>query len=140
VYLSGVRFAWICSVPKDNICDSNSSKTTASSLYIVPQFISMALLVHSGPRHLIQFRNHFSHSTTPWSSVQPVARTLPEHRTTQTHNNHIPNIHTLSGIQTHEPSVRSSKENSCHRPRGHSDRLFSSLLTIILSLSYFKRH
>jgi hypothetical protein len=28
----------------------------------------------------------------------------------------------LSGIRTHEPSVRASEDNSCHRPRGYCDR------------------
>jgi hypothetical protein len=31
-------------------------------------------------------------------------------------------IHALSGIQTHDPSVRASEDGSCLRPRGHCDR------------------
>jgi hypothetical protein len=47
----------------------------------------MALPAHSGPRPLIQFRNHFfTDGRTPWTSDQPVARPLPKHRTTQTQN------------------------------------------------------
>jgi hypothetical protein len=33
------------------------------------------------------------------------------------------NIHALSGIQTHDPSVRASEDSSCLRPRGPCDRL-----------------
>jgi hypothetical protein len=31
-------------------------------------------------------------------------------------------MHALSGIQTHDPSVRASEVSSCLRPRGHRDR------------------
>jgi hypothetical protein len=43
-------------------------------------------------------------------SDQPVPRSLPKHRTTQTHNKriHTPNIHALSGIRTHDPSERTA--------------------------------
>jgi hypothetical protein len=49
----------------------------------------------------------FSFSRTPWTSDQHVARPLPKHRTTQTKNKriHTPNIHALSGIRIHDPSV-----------------------------------
>jgi hypothetical protein len=88
-------------------------------------FLSMALPGHSGPRPLIQFRNHFyTDGRTPWTSDQPVARPLPKHRTTQTQNKriHTPNIHALNGIRTHDPSFRASEDSSCLRPRGYCDR------------------
>jgi hypothetical protein len=50
---------------------------------------------------------------------RPVARPLPKHRT-QTQNNRI---HALSGIRTHDHSVRASEDSSYLRPRGHCDRL-----------------
>jgi hypothetical protein len=52
-----------------------------------------------------QFHDHFTDGRTPWTSDQLVARPLPKHRTTQTQNKHIhiPNIHALCGIQTHDP-------------------------------------
>jgi hypothetical protein len=58
-------------------------------------------------------------------SDQPVARPLPKHRTTQTQNKRIraPNIHALSGIRTHDPSVLASEDSSWLRSRGHCDRL-----------------
>jgi hypothetical protein len=73
-----------------------------------PYFFSMALPAHSAPRPLIQLRNLFyTDGRTPWTSDQPVARPLPTHRTTQTQNKRIqtPNIHALSGIRSHDPSV-----------------------------------
>jgi hypothetical protein len=35
---------------------------------------------------------------------------------------HNTDIHDLSGIRTHDPSVRVSEDSSCLRPRGHCDR------------------
>jgi hypothetical protein len=66
----------------------------------------------------------FTDGRTPWTSDQPVARLLPKHTTTQKQNKHIhtSNIHALSGIPTHEPSVRASEVSSCLRPRGYCDR------------------
>jgi hypothetical protein len=37
-------------------------------------------------------------------------------------NIHTPNIHALSGIRTHDPSVRASEDSSCLRPCGYCDR------------------
>jgi hypothetical protein len=50
-------------------------------------------------------------STTPWTSDQLITRPLPEHRTAQTQNKHIytPNIHALSGIRTHNHSIRAKQ-------------------------------
>jgi hypothetical protein len=36
------------------------------------------------------------------------------------------NIHSLSGIRTHDPCVRASEESSCLRPRGPCDRLLQT--------------
>jgi hypothetical protein len=60
-----------------------------------------------------------------WANVQPVARPLPKHRTTQTQDKsiHTPNIHALSWIRTYDPSVRESDDSSCLRPLGYCDRL-----------------
>jgi hypothetical protein len=62
---------------------------------------------------------------TPWTGDQPLVRPLLKHRRTQTQNKriHTPNTHALSGIRTHDPSVRASEESSCLRPRGYCDRL-----------------
>jgi hypothetical protein len=94
-------------------------------LLLLVLFFSMAPPARSGPRPLIQFRNHFyTDGMTPWTSDQPVARPLPKHRTSQTQNKriHTPNIHILSGIRTHNPSVRASEDSSCLTPRGYCDQ------------------
>jgi hypothetical protein len=87
-------------------------------------FFSMALPAHSGPWSLIQFRNHFcTDGRTPWTSDQLVARSLPKHRTqTQNKRIHTSNIHALSGIWNHDPSVWASEGSSCLRPRGYCGR------------------
>jgi hypothetical protein len=53
-----------------------------------------------------------------WTGEQPVARPLPTHRI----NVHNTDIHALSGIRTHDPSVQASEVSSCLRPRGHCNR------------------
>jgi hypothetical protein len=81
----------------------------------------MALPAHSGPWPLFSFiiRNFFfTDGRTPWASDQSIARPLH----TEQHK-HIPNIHALSGIRTHDPSVRASEDSSCLRSRGYCDRL-----------------
>jgi hypothetical protein len=79
-----------------------------------------------GPGLLFSSLIIFHSGRTAWASDQLVARPLPKHRTTQTQNKRIPtpNIHALSGIRTHDPSVRASEDSSCLRPRVHCDRLF----------------
>jgi hypothetical protein len=59
----------------------------------------------------------FTDGRTPRTSDQLVARPLPKHRTTLTQNKriHIPNIHALSEIRTHDPSVRASEGSPCFR-------------------------
>jgi hypothetical protein len=42
-----------------------------------------------GPGLCCQFHDRFTDGRTPWTSDQLVARSLPKHRTTQTHNKHI---------------------------------------------------
>jgi hypothetical protein len=83
----------------------------------------MALQPVVGPWPLLQFLNHFyTDGRTPWTSDQPVARPLPTHRTTQIQNKRThTDIHPLSGIRTHNPSVRASEDSSCLRPYGHRD-------------------
>jgi hypothetical protein len=58
------------------------------------------------------------------TSDQPVARSLPKHRTTQTQNKHIhiPNIHAFCRIRTHDPGFRASEGSTCLRPLGYRDR------------------
>jgi hypothetical protein len=87
-------------------------------------FFPMALSALSGPRPLIQFRNHFSHAVgflgRVISSSQGLYLNTGQHK--QNKSIHTPNIHSLSGIRTHDPSVRASEDSSCLRPRGYRDR------------------
>jgi hypothetical protein len=73
---------------------------------------------------LFSFMITFTDRRTPWTSDQLVAGPLLKHRTTQTHNKHIhtPNIYTLCGTRTHDPSCRASEDSSCLRPLGYCDR------------------
>jgi hypothetical protein len=64
---------------------------------------------------------------TPWTSDRPVTRPLPKYRATQTQENarthtHTPNIHAVSGIRTHDHSVRASEDSLCLRPLSYRDR------------------
>jgi hypothetical protein len=43
------------------------------------------------------------------------------------HTEQHKDIHALSGIRTHDPSVRAGKDGSCLRPRGNCDRLHRKL-------------
>jgi hypothetical protein len=72
-----------------------------------------------------QFYGHFTEGRTPWMSDQLVVRPLPKHSTTQTQNKqmHIPNIHTLCEIRTHDPGFRASEDSTCLWPLGYRDRL-----------------
>jgi hypothetical protein len=93
----------------------------------VVDLFSMALPPHLGPMPLIHFRNHFSQTVGLLERVfSPSQGPLPKHRTTQPQNKrihtHTPNINALSGVRTHDPSVRASEDSSCLRPRGYCDR------------------
>jgi hypothetical protein len=65
-----------------------------------------------GPGLLFSSLIIFPDGRTPWTNDQPVARPLPKHRITQTQNKriHTPNIHALSGIRTHDPSVLAGED------------------------------
>jgi hypothetical protein len=93
----------------------------------------MALPGRSRPRPLIQVHN-FSQT-----SDQLVARPLHKHRTKQTQNKRIytPNIHALSGIRTHDPSVRASEDGSCLKPRGYCDRLLTPIICILWNKYFY---
>jgi hypothetical protein len=63
------------------------------------------------------------------------------HRTAQSHNKHThTDIHALSGIRTHDPSVREGEDSSCSRQRGHCDRLLSLYKSKILPLLLWRGH
>jgi hypothetical protein len=98
----------------------------------------MALQPFVGPWPLLQFRNPFyTDGRPPSTSDQPVARPLPTHRTTQTQNKRT-DIHALSGIRTHDPSVPASEDSSCLRPRGHRNRRGTTFM--VTEFLYLRRH
>jgi hypothetical protein len=63
---------------------------------------------------------------------QPFARPLPTQDNTNTEHTQT-NIHALSGVRTHDPSIRAGENSSCLRKRCHSDRdhLYTPLETIL---------
>jgi hypothetical protein len=68
---------------------------------------------------------------TPWTGDQPVAGPLRTHRI----NTHI---HALSGIRTHDPSVRVGEDGSCLRPGGHCNRLIRDTVPIFVKRDWGK--
>jgi hypothetical protein len=88
-----------------------------------PLFFSLALQPLWALTSDFQFHDHFTDGRTNWTSDQPVARLLPKHRTTQTQNKHIhiPNIHALCGIRTHDPGFLASEDSTCLRPLCYRD-------------------
>jgi hypothetical protein len=61
----------------------------------------------------LQFLNPKTVGRTPWTGDQPIAKPL----SIQTDK-----IYALSGIRTHNPSIRAGEDNSCLKQRGHRDR------------------
>jgi hypothetical protein len=72
-----------------------------------------------------QFGNHFSQTVGLLGRViSPSQGCYLNTIQTQNKRMHTPNIHVLSWIRTHDPSVRASKDNSCLRPLDYCDRPF----------------
>jgi hypothetical protein len=94
--------------------------------FVRQYFFSIALSAHSGPRPLIQFRNRFSQTVGLLGRVMSPSqgRYLNTGQHKQKKRTHALNIHALSRIGTHDPSVRASEDSSRLRPRGYCDRLF----------------
>jgi hypothetical protein len=87
-------------------------------------FLLMTLPAHSGSSPLIQFRNNFSQTVGLLGRVSNPSQGRYLNTGQQKHrkNAHTPNIRALSGIRTHDPSVRASEDSSCFSPRGYCDR------------------
>jgi hypothetical protein len=100
---------------------------------------SVALPAHSGPWPLIQFRNlFFTDGRTPWVRDQfSLCRYLYTGK--QNKRIHTPNIHALSGIRNHDPSVRANEDSSCLRPRGYCGRPTLSLGGYIYTETWYSR-
>jgi hypothetical protein len=78
-----------------------NEETTWETLYLL-------LYRPRGTWQVCQFLNPYTDGRTPWEEHQPVARPLPTHRI----NAHNTDIHALSGIRTHDPSVREGEDGS----------------------------
>jgi hypothetical protein len=82
-----------------------------------PTFFSMPLPPHSGPRPLIQYRNHFTLTVGLLGRV--ISPSQGHYVNTGQHRHRInahTDIHALIGIRTKDPSVRGSEGSSCLRP------------------------
>jgi hypothetical protein len=87
-------------------------------------FLVAPTLEHSASvKHFVslQFLTPKTVGETPWTGNQPVVRPLPTHKATQTEQTYT-DIHALSGIRIHDPTVQAGEDSSCLRPRGHCDR------------------
>jgi hypothetical protein len=75
----------------------------------------MVLPAHSEPWLLTKFLIHLSQSVGLLgrliSLTQEIYLNIGQHK--QNKRIHTPNIHALSGIRTHDPSVRASEDSSC---------------------------
>jgi hypothetical protein len=67
----------------------------------------------------------FTIGRTSWTSDQLVARPLNTGQHKHRINTYTLNIRAISGIRTHDHSVRANEHSSCLRPLGYRDRLAS---------------
>jgi hypothetical protein len=85
----------------------------------IPNYLSMALQpLWTLPAFLIYTQ---SVGILGRGSVRRKAATYTQSNT-NTEERHT-DTHALSGIRTHDPSVRAAEDGSCHRPRGHCVRI-----------------
>jgi hypothetical protein len=90
----------------------------------VSQYPSVALQPFIGPWPLFQSLNLFT------QSVGLLGRGISPSQGRYLHTGQHTDIHALSGIRTHDPSVRASEDSSWLRPRGHSDGQLSQYTAI----------
>jgi hypothetical protein len=93
---------------------SSSSSSSSSSIPAAPTLEQRAYLKRFVS---LQFLNLYKVGRTPWTRDQFVARPLPKTITEKTQRD----IHNLSGIRTHNSSVRVGEDISCLRSRGQMD-------------------
>jgi hypothetical protein len=105
---------------KNILAHSSGLRSKANSTFI---HSSMALHPSIGPWSLLQFRNLFyTDGRTPWTRDKP---SQGRYLHTGQHKHSInanTDIHALSGIRTHDPSVQACEDSPCLRPRGQRDR------------------
>jgi hypothetical protein len=105
----------------------------------------MALQPFVGPWPLLQFRNLFyTDGRTPWMSDQTVAKPLPTHRQHRHRISAHTDIHALSGIRTHDPSLSWFLSSVIFFPWGRfrSNRMeitsFNSRILAFLTVTVFR--
>jgi hypothetical protein len=84
---------------------------------VVSVYISLTLQSYLDLGRFFSFLILYALGMAPWTGDQPVARPLHTHRI-----NAYRNTHALSGIRTHDLSIRASKDSSWFRLRSHCDR------------------
>jgi hypothetical protein len=124
-----IKCCVVCSTTLSHVIDYmesvvvyDISRRARGSTFILHSFIhsSMALQPFVGPWPLLQFRNLFYiDGRTPWKRDQPVAWTLPTHRTTQTQNKRT---HTHTHTHTHTQRHPCLEWDSNTRPERLSER------------------
>jgi hypothetical protein len=85
----------------------NASDSIYLSIYLSIDLWLCSSFFYFG--HFFSFLILYTDGRTPSTENQPVARPLPT------------DIHALSGIRTHDPSVREREGSSCLRQRDHCD-------------------
>jgi hypothetical protein len=101
---------------------------------------SIALQPFVRPSPLFQFRNILIQTA---GLLGRVSRSQGRYLHTGQHKQRIKantGIHALSGIQTHDPKFRVSKDSSHLKPRGHSDRLSGYLLPLFSGYGWRRDH
>jgi hypothetical protein len=81
-------------------------------------FFLMALPAHSGPWPLIPFRNHFPQMVWLFGRVISSSQGRYLHTWQNKHGINA-DIHDLSVVRTHDPSIRASENSSCLRRSGY---------------------
>jgi hypothetical protein len=119
--------SFILNIPRSELCEFAPQASSFIPCHLF--FFSMALPAHSGPRSLIQFHNHFSQTVVLLGRVISPSQGRYLHTAQHRHriNAHTPNFLALSGIRTHDPSVRASKDSSCLRP--YTSKITCGILT-----------
>jgi hypothetical protein len=92
----------------------------------------MTLQPSVGPWLLFQFLDliHSRYDSLDGGSARRKASTYTEQNKHRI-NAYNPDIHSLSGIRTHDPSIRENEDSPCIRARGHCDRHLRCMYVLI---------
>jgi hypothetical protein len=121
VIVERVSIIWYCTLQVTWVKFCGIFNDALSSISFIHS--SMALQPFVGSWPLLQFRNLFTQTVGLLGQV--ISPSEGRYLHTEQHKHRINahrNINALSGIRTHDPSVRASEDSSCLRPRGHCQR------------------